>query len=299
MNVKILLFSCIAVFAFVACNRKDFNPDASGQPEVLSESGSRKNCELSSFVFSSSLQNQTIIEKVFDPSSQRVSRIQAGVFSGGAIVPAWFNIHRTNKKIAFLRDGSSADTVLVVTLNNNGKPLLAVQGNSPDFQFLPTFFEYKNNRLSAINILLNGELKKSKFIYQGDNLVAVHDVNALGIITARTEYKYHPAVKAKQPFYMDEPRRFSWNTFSLLQYMGLLAETHGENLRIQTTVEWENNYMAYNRGIANPLLDGNGKLVSYDVTDGGTVIGRYKLTWNCSNRNNDDDNDDDDDDGDD
>ena len=284
MNCKILFFIFI-VTSIVACNRKDFIPE-SGQPEVLSASGKKKNCDVVSFVFNSSLQTQTIIEKVIDPSSQEVQRIQAGVFSGGAIVPGWFTVYKTNNVLAFMRDGSLSDTILVVSLNSDGLPLQAVEGNSPDFQFLPTFFEYKNNRLSAINILINGELKKSRFLYEGNNLVAVHDVNPLGIITAKTEYQYHPAIKVKQPFYLDEPRRFSWNTFSLLQYMGMFPETHGENLRTRTTVVWENNYMAYDRGVTNPFFDGEGKLVSYDVTDGSNLVGKYSLAWNCDKDKN-------------
>jgi len=69
-----------------------------------------------------------------------------------------------------------------------------------------------------------------------------------------------------------------------LQYIGLFPELQPVNLRTSTKVTWGNNYLAYQMNIGNHQVDGQGKLVSYDVMSPGSeqAISHYNINWSCN-----------------
>jgi hypothetical protein len=196
------------------------------------------------------------------------------------------NLITSNTTIAFVNAAAPADTILVATLNARGKVEKITQGNKPDYMFLPTTFEYNNDRLTAMNITLGSNTTKSNFFYDNqNNITSIEDQPTPSVsVPGKVSYGY-TTQKAAQQFYMDEPRGYSWNSFSLLQYAGLFPELNPTNLRTSTKVLWGNNYQAYNMNIANHQLDGNNNLTSYEVLNPGSseVASKYNLGWNCNN----------------
>jgi hypothetical protein len=172
--------------------------------------------------------------------------------------------------VAYIKSGS-ADTVLVASLNAQGRPVNVVAGNAPDPGYLPTSFEYENNRLSAMKVSLAGNLLVSRFSYDArNNCTLIQDEPRPGEIPGRVEYSYENK-KAAQQVYLDEPRPFSWNTFSLVQFSGMFTELQPSNLRTGVKVWWANNYKVYDVQLINHDVN-NGTLVKYDVSYPGSNI---------------------------
>ncbi|HEX6180735.1 MAG TPA: hypothetical protein VFZ47_05775, partial [Chitinophagaceae bacterium] len=83
--------------------------------------------------------------------------------------------------------------------------------------------------------------------------------------------------------YFDEPRGFSWNTFSLMQFAGLLPELQPTTLRTGVKVFWSNNYKVYDVSLGKHQLQG-GTLQSYEVTtfNGSPSSLPYFTDWQCN-----------------
>jgi hypothetical protein len=141
-----------------------------------------------------------------------------------------------------------------------------------------------------MHITLAGQTETSYFDYDDKgNLVSISDAPTPSIpVPGKVEYKYATNEKANDQLYFDEPRKFSWNSFTLLQYIGLFPELHPVNLRTSTKVTWGNNYQAYNMDITNQQLDAQGKLISYDVVSPGSTaaINHYNINWSCNGGGN-------------
>ena len=177
----------------------------------------------------------------------------------------------------------TADTLFVAVLNQQGKVLYTRDGNKPDFQYLPTSFSYSNDRIASMKINFNGKQLESKFNFSAANVTSIEDVSLTGETPARIEYQYGTGTKIRQQSYFDEPRKFTWNTFTLLQFVGLFPELDGDALRTKTTVYWENNYKIYERQLVNHQVDSEGRLLQYAVSSptDGLVSMRYFLEWSC------------------
>lgn len=254
-----------------SCTKTDV---ASELPEVTSKK--KIDCEVTAFRFNTQSENGSVSKYVFkkqiDPSTGRLQQITAAVYQGGAISSyVTLDAVWAPGSVAFVKSGSSADTMLIVSLNAQGKPVNAVGGNAPNVDFLPTSFEYTNNKVSAMKISLAGNLLVSRFTYDSrGNCTLIQDESRSGEVPGRIEYTYDNK-KADNQVYFDEPRPFSWNTFSLMQFSGLLKELSPATLRTGVKVWWANNYKVYDVELTNHQLNGS-TLVKYDVNYAGSNI---------------------------
>jgi hypothetical protein len=256
----ILLASSTILFS---CTKTDVTSEGS---EVTNKK--RADCQVISF---RSGTNQYIFQKQIDASG-KLQQITAAVYQGGGISSSiTLDVHWNSNAVAFLKAGTTTDTVLSASLNAQGKPVNVVAGNTPDAGYLPTSFEYTNSRLSAMKISLAGNLLVSNFSYDDrNNCTLIQDESRSGEIPGRVEYTYDNK-KAEQQVYLDEPRPFSWNTFSLMQFSGLFTELQPANLRTAVKVWWANNYKAYDAQLINHDIN-DGTLVKYDVTFPGSTV---------------------------
>ena len=245
-------------------------------------------CLISSFSYSNTyVPLQSIFTNRFDLSG-RSFEVEAGIFSGGAIVANKpFSIKWTGNGLVFLDANALQDTILVAVFDRKGRVESISPGSKATHDFLPTTFQYTNNRLSSMGITLAGNILTSYFDYDGKgNLVSISDAPTTSVPSpGKVEYTYANNKNASAQFYFDEPRKFSWNSFTLLQYIGLFPELQPTNLRTSTKVNWGNNYQAYHMNITNHQMDQNGKLVSYEIaspTGGGSSISRYNINWSCN-----------------
>jgi hypothetical protein len=245
-------------------------------------------CLISSFSYSNNnIPTQTIFTNHYDLSG-RTLQVEAGLFSGGSIqsnIP--LNVKWNGNGIAFINANAPQDTVLIATFNRKGRIDKIVSGNKPNDQFVPITFSYDNDQLTSMNITIAGNAETSNFNYDSKgNLISIADLPTSSVpIPGKVEYQYSSNEKGGDQFYFDEPRKFSWNSFSLLQYIGLFPELQPINLRTSTKVTWGNNYQAYYMNIGNHQMDAQGKLVSYDImspTSSQAVL-HYNINWSCNN----------------
>ena len=281
-GTAIILFSCQKV-------------DTLGNPDLTNKSSKQKknDCFIASLDYSNGNVPGKLIFKNYYDASDRIIKVDAGVFSGGSVLSTLaVDLKWSAAGIAFMKAGSIRDTVLYAFVGKKGRVDRIVPGNQPDMQFLPTSFEYAGDQLAALHITIAGKEETSYFNYdQKGNPSSITDAPAADVaVPGKIEYQYSANEKAKQQFYLDEPRKFSWNSFSLLQYIGLFPELQPVNLRTATKVIWGNNYQAYNMKIGNQQLDQQGKLIGYDIIypQTGNIISHYNVNWKCSNGNNND-----------
>ena len=206
-----LLLAGSATFMY-SCTKID-NNIANAEAELLKPRKPVSVCQDLSFTYKGLPDGATTTTflKSFDPATGRPSRIQVGVAEGGTIVETVsFNIKWLKNQIAFMADGSSTDTVLVAALDNKGLVTSVRQGNAPNFEFLPTRFQYKENRLSVMTINLNGTSFVSRFTYDNNgNCVKIQDDAKNGQSGGRVDYKYDLTKKATQQSYRDEIAPFT------------------------------------------------------------------------------------------
>jgi hypothetical protein len=270
-------------FSLLSCQKAN-----SVRQEIEDKKNKNKDlCLITSFSYSNSaVPLQTIFTNQFDFSGRSLE-VEAGIFSGGAIVDNKpFSIVWTSSGLAFLDANAVQDTILIASFNRKGRIEKIFPGNKPSHHFLPTTFQYSNNRLSSMGITLAGNVLMSYFDYDHKgNIRSITDAPSASVpVPGKVEYKYATNEKANNQFYFDEPRKFSWNSFTLLQYIGLFPELDPSNLRTSTKVDWGNNYIAYNMNINNHQLDQQGKLVSYDIVSpgSGSTISHYNINWSCN-----------------
>jgi hypothetical protein len=244
-------------------------------------------CEIASFRYNTATENGTETKYVFqkqnDPATGKLKQVIAAVYQGGAIMnTVVFDVHWNAGSVAFLRAGTTTDTVLFASLNAQGKPADVVVGNTPDFNYLPTSFEYNNNRLAAMKIQNAGQVLVSRYQYDGrNNCISIIDDALASEIPGHVEYAYDSR-KVDQQVYLDEPRPFSWNTFSLMQFSGFFPELQPATLRSGVKVFWANNYKAYDVQLVNHQIV-DGKLTQYEVSFGGTSTPTARfIDWQCS-----------------
>ena len=255
--------------------------------EVANKKKPKDLCLISSFGYSNpAISQQTIFTNHYDLSG-RSMEVEAGMFSGGVVFSnITLSLKWINGGVAFVNANAPQDTILIASFNKKGRVEKIIAGNKQNTNFLPTTFDYDKNGLRAMYITLAGNTLTSYFNYdQKGNLISIADAPSTSVsIPGKVEYTYDPNQKANNQFYFDEPRGFSWNTFSLLQYIGLFPELQPTNLRTSTRVTWGNNYQAYHMDIVNQQLDANGKLISYDIASPGsnTTISHFNINWSCN-----------------
>ena len=284
---KSLCFAMICAgtaFTLFSCQKVNSVNDE----EIADKKKPRKDvCLISSFGYSNSaIPQQTIFTNHYDLSG-RSMEIEAGLFSGGSVFSNLkLSVKWVNGGIAFVDASAPQDTILLASFNKRGRIDKIIAGNKPNPNFLPTSFEYDPRGLRAMYITLAGNTLTSYFNYDHNgNLISIDDAPSASVsVPGKVEYTYDANQKANDQFYFDEPRGFSWNTFSLVQYLGLFPELQPTSLRTSTKVMWGNNYQAYHMNIINQQLDGNGKLISYDVASPGSnaTISHYNINWSCN-----------------
>ena len=269
-----------------SCQKNNFAPENTVSDE-LARAAENKNCAVTEFrcMYNTTPtpQEEIVYSKTYH-SSGKLKNITAAIYSGGAnIGSATYSVNWKKNHVALIHDGTS-DTLLIAELNKNGKVITTRDGNKPDFQYLPTSFAYSNERLNTMKIHFSGTDLVANFHYSNGNITRIDDMGDGTSAPGKIEYQYATGNKIKQQQYFDEPRKFSWNTFTLLQFLGLFPELDGENLRTRTTVDWGNNYIAYDKILVNHQVDQSGRLMQYAVTDpsDGTISSRYFLNWSCA-----------------
>lgn len=280
-----LLLAGTAMFA--SCQKDDV---LAPENEVIIENASAKaaNCMAVGFNVRYSEGNKMVFKTQFSPSAAQATRINAGVYHGGVITSNLdLDIKRSGRTLTVYKAGSSTESILIITLNNNRKVVSAVAGTASDINFLPTQFSYENGNLASMK-MTNGTVETaSRFHYSNGNIVKVEDIDASGNISGQVQYEYDLSTKASKQLYLEETRNFNWNTFTLLQYLGYFPELDPTHLRTRTKVLWANNYVAFDAKLQNHRVE-NGRLVSYEVTFPGSSIAiPHEIQWDCAMRNDD------------
>jgi len=272
------------VFAF-SCQKVN---SVSGD-EVADKKKPKKDlCLINSFSYSNTnIPTQTLFTNHYDLNG-RALQVDAALFSGGSPLSSIaLSVTWTTNGIAFIDANASQDTILIATFGKKGRIDKIVAGNKPNSQFLPTTFTYDKNQLESMTTTLAGKTETSNFKFDNKgNLTSIEDLPTASVpVPGKVEYQYATNEKAGDQFYFDEPRKFSWNSFSLLQYIGFFPELQPNNLRTSTKVTWGNNYVAYYMKIGNHQMDPQGKLVSYDVMSptSGQTVSHYNINWSCNN----------------
>ena len=117
----------------------------------------------------------------------------------------------------------------------------------------------------------------------GNSRIDTGDFNKSGEQPGRSEYSYDITRNAKNQAYFDEPYRLPINTYMLLQYMELCCSIKPVNLRTDSKVFWEDNYLVYDVKFTDEVIDGNGNLVSYKSQSSETklAISQFDISWTC------------------
>ena len=271
------------VFAFSCQKVNSVNND-----EVADKKKSKKDlCLINSFTYSNAnVPIQTLFTNHYDLDG-RTLQVDAGLFSGGSpLSNISLKVSWTTNGIAFTDANAAQDTILIATFSKKGRIEKIVTGNKANSQFLPTTFTYSKDQLESMTTTLAGKTETSNFKYDDKgNLTSIEDLPTASVpVPGKVEYQYATNEKAGDQFYFDEPRKFSWNSFSLLQYIGFFPELQPINLRTSTKVTWGNNYVAYYMNIGNHQMDAQGKLVSYDVMSptSSQAITHYNINWSCN-----------------
>jgi len=268
----------VSFIAFVSCTKNEIEPTGKKKPK-------QTQCDVSSFTQQyAGGGSGYIFNKSYDLSGRRLTRIDAGLYSGGVI---WDTVHLdltyTSDKIYFISAENSADTGLVVHIDNAGRALRAEVGQIIDNGFGPQEFFYKQGRLNLINI--DDNLMRIWFRYDqhGNNTQIVTD-SSEGLARINHVYEYDTRKKKYNNIYLDEARGFSFNVLTILHAAGFFPELNPVNTRTRTTVTW-GNYLAYDFVQFDHKYDKNGRLLQYKTASPGsnTPVATYNVSYNCAN----------------
>lgn len=227
-----------------------------------------------------------IFNKTYDLSGRRLNRIDAPVYSGGAIMNTLhLNVTYSANTIYFISADNSADTGLVVTLDNSGRVLHAAAGQIIDNGFGPHEFSYQGNKLNNINIDSNWMRIWFRYDEHGNNTQIVTD-SSDGVARVNHTYQYDTRKKVFQSLYFDEARGFSFNVLGILHAAGFFPELNPVHARIRTTVHW-GPYQAYDFAQIDHVFDKSGRLMQYKTASPGShaPIATYTNGYNCAASN--------------
>jgi hypothetical protein len=224
-----------------------------------------------------------IFNKTYDLSGRRLSRIDAPIYSGGAIVNTLhLNVTYNANTIYFISADNSADTGLVVTIDNSGRVLRTEAGEIIDNGFGPHEFSYQGNKLHNINIDDNWMRIWFRYDEHGNNTQIVTD-STDGVPRINHVFQYDTRKKGFQSLYFDEARGFSFNVLGILHASGFFPELNPVHARIRTTVHW-GPYQAYDFAQIDHVFDKSGRLLQYKTANPGstTPIATYTNGYNCA-----------------
>ena len=224
-----------------------------------------------------------IFNKTYDISGRRLSRIDAPIYSGGAIMNTLhLNVTYNANIIYFISADNSADTGLVVTTDNSGRVLRAEAGEIIDNGFGPQEFSYQGNKLHNINIDSNWMRIWFRYDEHGNNTQIVTD-SSDGLPRINHEFQYNTKKKGFQSLYFDEARGFSFNVLGILHAAGFFPELNPVHARTRTTVHW-GPYKAYDLAQIDHVYDNEGRLVQYKTASPGSnaPIATYTNGYNCA-----------------
>lgn len=227
-----------------------------------------------------------IFNKTYDLSGRRLSRIDAPIYSGGAIINTLhLNVTYSANTIYFISADNSADTGLVVTLDNGGRVLRAVAGEIIDNSFGPQEFSYQGNKLNNVNIDNNWMQIWFRYDEHGNNTQIVTD-SSDGVPRISHVYQYDTKKKGFQSLYFDEARGFSFNVLGILHAAGFFPELNPVHARVRTTVHW-GPYQAYDFAQIDHVFDKSGRLMQYKTANPGShaPIATYTNGYNCASGN--------------
>src|SRR5688500_8521244 len=161
----------VSIMLSVSCSKSELEDESKKNPKKESV------CDVA--VFTQQYGNGAttpIFNKIYDLSGRRLSRIDAPIYSGGAIMNTLhLNVTYSANTIYFISADNSADTGLVVTLDNGGRVLHAAAGAIIDNGFGPHEFSYQGNKLNNINIDSNWMRIWFRYDEHGNNTQIVTD----------------------------------------------------------------------------------------------------------------------------
>jgi len=289
MKTKLCCLSTIlSIIVFASCTKVQLAPEQTENLSSASKTVPVAICQALDFTAQSlsdpdySYMN---FKKTADPASGKITTIEVGIYSGGGI-SEWvkFNVIYKNKNLSLVYSEHPADTAMNIKLNNEGYADYTSDGNSPEGNFLPTKFKYRNGKVLTRKISFYGNELVAAFTYdRNGNLTLIQDGSQFGEVPGRSEYSYNLTRTAKNQVYYDEPRGFSENTYMLLQYMDLLP-LRSTNIRTSSKVYWQDDYLVYDVKLVNHIVDGSGNLNSYESAspESNESITRYTVNWTCS-----------------
>jgi hypothetical protein len=280
---KLVVVGTVVLLLGISCTKVDVGDEMGGKPK-------KKYCDVAAFTLQSSDGGTlNIFNKTYDLSGRRLVRLDAGLYSGGATLEfIQLNLVYDNDRIYFLSTDNTADTGLVVYLNNAGRVTKAEAGAIIDDGFGPQEFFYQDGRLHLINIDNNWLRIWFRYDQWGNNTQIVTDSSADGLPRLIHEYQYDYNRKSSKQLYHDEARGFSFNVFTLLHAAGFFPELNPVHIRTRTTVKW-GDYLAYDYKLLNHVFDNDGRLVKYQTQRSGdhSPAAAYHLYWNCAKANSD------------
>lgn len=196
-----------------------------------------------------------------------------------------YNLLVLNKgqKIYLVDKTNPADTILVITLNKQGRVQECV--GKGDYFPPNSGFLYRNNRLVSFSWW---GIRDSCDYDSYGNILSIQPAGNFypGSKGDGTFFEYDYSRKASQQFYLDEITNMN-DGFSLLRYLGFFPELNPIHLRTAVNVGTEPGHYYWYKKMINHQVDNNGKLLGYDV---GTSFNNgdfdfsfhVTLTWNCN-----------------
>lgn len=271
----------VSVFLSVSCSKDSLeDPDR--------KKNRNENCDIASVTQQySGGQSDFIFSKTYDLSGQRVTRIDAGLYSGGAI---WKNVHLNitydYNTIYFVSAENAGDTGIVLQVDNAGRPVHAEVGEMIDEGFGPHEFYYANNRLQWINIDSGWMRIWFRYDVHGNNTQIVTD-SSEGYARINHVYEYAKGKKRAPQCYLDEARGFSFNILTILHAAGYFPELNPIHPRVRSTVHW-GPYLAYDYVQKDHVFDKSDRLMQYSTVspNGQAPVATYTVGYNCANSNN-------------
>lgn len=273
MKFTLASLFAITICCITSCKKHDFCPEP---PKTESS------CDLTQSVITSNYEEDPFTHsqyrKAYDANG-KVTKVVAGLFQLQLLDSIAMIVKYNNNKVYLLREGNPGDTVLIATFDAMGRLSKLTEGNAPNDRFSSAEVTYTSNKLSRFKLLLT-------FIPGGLNLDASYDAN--GNITQLSEdapsdsqgffYTYDLNVTATEQFYSDDFLGDSYNSLFLAEAMGWLPDLEPVNKRTSSRIALGPDYDLHSATLTNHTYDADGKLLSYQVQDGGVT---YTNTWTC------------------
>ncbi len=273
-SFRAFLFSILwLLIAFGSWNCNKIQDFVQGLPDCLVQQYSVSNLGTSPYLF----------KKTYDKSGKFVEEIDLCFYGFQPRILQSLILKSNQKKLWLVYKSHPLDTAFVITFNNAGRPATITSNTStPGFQ---TTFTYLNNRLDSVKHM--GDFGKFKCFYdQNGNILSMKKFEPdLGVYSG-SFYEYDYSKRIKTQVYFDELIGFSKEGMTLLQYLDFFPELNPRNIRIRTRAGLETHYFLGNYGLVNHQVDGEGKLISYQlIPDIGPSFSQQGIIWKCGKTN--------------